>query len=78
MSSPTATEPNTSSTDEPPKPKFRLVDMEITNQSDALQVMCHFLAIAQQKGAFTLEESSKIWEAFKLFIPPRDHPLPDR
>lgn len=48
--------------------KARVVDMVMKTQSDALQVMCHFLQLAQLKGVYNIEESAKIWEAIGMFI----------
>lgn len=45
----------------------KLVDVAITNQNDALQLMATFLNLAQKRGSFTMDESAKIWECLKLF-----------
>jgi hypothetical protein len=45
----------------------RLVDVPITNQNDALQLIVTFLNLAQKRGTFTLDESAKIWECVKMF-----------
>jgi hypothetical protein len=47
--------------------KTRLVDVEVTNQNEALQLIVTFLNLAQKRGAFTLDESAKIWECVKKF-----------
>jgi len=47
--------------------KTRLVDIEVTTQNDALQLIVTFLHLAQKRGAFTLDESSKIWECVQHF-----------
>jgi hypothetical protein len=49
------------------KRQTRLVDVPITNQNDALQLIVTFLHLAQKRGAFTLDESAKLWECIKLF-----------
>jgi hypothetical protein len=33
----------------------------------ALNVIISFVSLAQKRGAFTLEESAKIWECIKKF-----------
>jgi hypothetical protein len=43
----------------------KLVDVEITNENDALNVLVSFCNLAQQRGAFNIEESAKIWECIK-------------
>lgn len=54
--------------DEVKEPKqIRLVDVEIKDENIAINVMVSFLALAQSKGAYSLEESSKIWECINVF-----------
>lgn len=47
--------------------KTRLVDVEVTDQNMALTLMVSFLNLAQRRGAFTFDESGKIWECIKRF-----------
>ena len=47
--------------------KTRLVDVPVANQNEALQLMVTFMNLAQKRGAFTLDESAKIWECVKFF-----------
>jgi hypothetical protein len=47
--------------------KTRLVDVPINNQNEALQLIVTFLNLAQKRGAFTLDESAKLWECVKHF-----------
>ena len=49
------------------KPVKRIVDIPITDENSALNVMVSFLILAQSKGAFTFEESAKILECIKKF-----------
>lgn len=49
------------------KKQTRLVDVPVTNQNDALQLIVTFLNLAQKRGAFNLDESAKLWECVKLF-----------
>jgi len=39
----------------------------VTNQNEALQLIVTFLNLAQKRGAFTLDESAKLWECVKHF-----------
>lgn len=55
---------------EPSKPQVRLTDLEIDNEVTALNVMVQFLGLAQKRGAFTIDESAKIWECVKKFQRP--------
>jgi hypothetical protein len=47
--------------------KTRLVDVPVSNQNEALQLIVTFLNLAQKRGAFTLDESAKLWECVKQF-----------
>ena len=46
---------------------IKLVDIPITDENTALNLMVSFLSLAQQRGAFTFDESAKIWECIKKF-----------
>ena len=45
----------------------RLVDLEVTNENIALNIMVSFLNLAHKRGAFQLDESAKIWECVNKF-----------
>jgi len=47
--------------------QVRLVDVPLNNQQDALQLIVTFLNLAQKRGSFSLDESSKLWECIKMF-----------
>jgi hypothetical protein len=49
------------------KKQVRLVDVPLNTQQDALQLVVTFLNLAQKRGAFTLDESAKIWDCIKMF-----------
>ncbi len=51
------------------KPKARLVDMPVTNANEALNMLVTFLNLAQKRGAFTIDESAKIWSCIQFFNP---------
>jgi hypothetical protein len=56
---------------ETPQNQVKLVDVEITDQNSALNVMVSFLSLAHKRGAFGIDESAKIWECIKIFqLPP--------
>ncbi len=44
-----------------------LLDIEITDENVALNVMVMFLNLAQNRGAFRIDESAKIFECIKTF-----------
>jgi hypothetical protein len=46
----------------------RLTEIQITDDNSALNVMVGFLDTAQKRGAFSLDESAKVWECVKRFI----------
>ena len=58
---------NQANQDEQPEPQVRLVDVPITSENTALNVMVGFLNIANRRGAFTIDESAKIWECIEKF-----------
>ncbi len=45
----------------------KIVDIEVTDENVALNVLVSFCNLAQQRGAFNIEESAKIWECIKMF-----------
>lgn len=49
------------------KQNVRLVDIPINSECDALNMMVNFLSLAQKRGAFTIDESAKIWESINKF-----------
>ena len=48
-------------------PEVKLVDVPITNENVALNVMISFLNLAHRRGVFSIDESAKIWECVKKF-----------
>ena len=56
-----------SSTQAQPDKQPNLLDVEITDENVALNVMVMFLNLAQNRGAFRIDESSKIFECIKTF-----------
>ena len=57
----TSTSPSPASITEPPKKKVS--DIVVTDANVAINVLAGFVTLAQQRGCFSIEESSKIWEA---------------
>ena len=56
-----------SSTQEQSDKQPNLLDIEITDDKVALNVMVMFLNLAQNRGAFRIDESAKIFECIKTF-----------
>jgi hypothetical protein len=48
----------------------KLVDIEVKNENVALNLIVSFLSLAQKRGAFSFDESAKIWECIKVFQKP--------
>ena len=48
-------------------PKTLLVDLPVDSPQTALNVIISFTTIAQKRGAFTLQESAKLWDCIKFF-----------
>jgi hypothetical protein len=51
----------------PQNSEIKLVDIPIKDENTALNVMVSFLSLAQKRGAFSFDESAKIWECIKKF-----------
>jgi hypothetical protein len=51
----------------PPQKEVRLVDVQISDENIALNVMVSFLTLAHKRGSFSIDESAKIWECIKMF-----------
>jgi len=45
----------------------KLIDMPITDENAALNILVGFIDVAQKRAVFNLEESHKIWECIKKF-----------
>ena len=48
--------------------QIKLVDIKIESEPIALNVMVQFLTLAHKRGAYSLDESAKIWECIKMFL----------
>jgi hypothetical protein len=44
-------------------PKKKVSDIVVTDANVAINVLAGFVTLAQQRGCYSMEESSKIWEA---------------
>ena len=51
-------------------PTMTLTEVEVTNSNIAFNVIVSFLTVAQKRGAFSINESAKIWECLKFFLTP--------
>ena len=55
----------------PLQKEIKLVDVPVTDENVALNLMVSFLSLAQKRGSFGLDESAKIWECVKKFQGPQ-------
>jgi hypothetical protein len=53
--------------DVPNEKETKLVDIPITDENTALNIIVSFLSLAHKRGAFGIDESAKIWECIKMF-----------
>ena len=53
-----------------PQKEVKLVDVPITDENTALNVMVSFLTLAHKRGVFGIDESAKIWECIRMFQKP--------
>ena len=51
-----------------PQQEMRLIDVNITDENIALNVLVSFLNVAQKRGTFSIAESAKIFECIQKFI----------
>lgn len=47
--------------------EIKLVDVSVSDENVALNLMVSFLSLAQRRGCFSFDESAKIWECVKKF-----------
>jgi len=57
-------------TQEPVQQQVLLVNIPVTDENTALNLMVSFLTLAHKRGVFGLDESAKIWECIKIFQKP--------
>ena len=48
--------------------EMRLIDVPITDENIALNVLVSFLNVAQKRGSFSIAESAKIFECIQKFV----------
>ena len=53
-----------------PQKEVKLIDVQVTDENTALNVMVSFLSLAHKRGAFGNDESAKIWECIRMFQKP--------
>lgn len=53
-----------------PQQEIRLIDVAISDENIALNVIVSFLNVAQKRGTFSIAESAKIFECIQKFVKP--------
>lgn len=56
--------------------QINVLDVPVTNENVALNILVTFVNLAQKRGAFNLKESSKIWECIQQFQRAPGAPVP--
>ena len=59
---------NSVSEDQTKETPIRFVDIDVTDDNVALNLMVAFLNMAQRRGAYSMDESAKIWDCVRRFI----------
>jgi len=49
--------------------EVQLVNTPVTDETTALNVLVGFIALAQKRGTFNIQESAKLWDCIKQFNP---------
>ena len=57
----------TENVETPREKEVRLVDVVVSDENVALNLMVSFLSLAHKRGSFGLDESAKIWECVQMF-----------
>lgn len=47
--------------------KVNVLDAKVESENDALNIMVNLITVAQSRGAFSLQESAKLWDCIKKF-----------
>jgi hypothetical protein len=47
--------------------KINIIDVAVTSENVALNILVTFVNLAQKRGAFDIRESAKIWECIQKF-----------
>ena len=47
--------------------QVNILDVDVTDENVALNLLVNFVNIAQKRGVYSLPEASKIWECIRRF-----------
>ena len=48
-------------------PTMSIIDVKVTDENVALNLLVSFISLAQTRGVFSIQESAKIWECISTF-----------
>jgi len=51
--------------------QVNILDVDVTDENVALNLLVNFVNIAQKRGIYSLPEASKIWECVRRFQKPQ-------
>jgi hypothetical protein len=68
-------DPTPDSAPAPSSQEIRLIDVPISDENVALNVLVSFLNVAQKRGTFSIAESAKIFECIQKFVQPPAAPV---
>jgi len=53
--------------DEPAQQQVNILEVDVTDENVALNLLVNFVSIGQKRGIYSLPEASKIWECVRKF-----------
>jgi len=74
LSTVTPTEPEQAQEQSQQQAQVKLTEIPVKDDNTALNLMVGFLDTAQKRGAFSIDESAKIWECIQRFIQSQQPP----
>ncbi len=58
---------NVPSVDETAQQQVNILEVDVTDENVALNLLVNFVSIGQKRGVYSLPEASKIWECIRKF-----------
>lgn len=56
--------------------RARIVELPLTTHMEAVAILIEFVNVAHRRGIYSMEESHKIWECVRMFLPPKTSAAP--
>jgi hypothetical protein len=57
-------------------PEINILEIPVTDENTALNIMVQFLTLGQRRGAYSISEAAKIFECLQIFTKNRSAPPP--